>query len=102
MLPRHAALWVTAAVAFAAGVLALERDPVWWYLAVPGALLTLTGIHDLLQTRHSILRNYPIVGHLRFILEAIRPEIRQYFFEDDRDKTPFSRVQRSLVYQRAK
>ena len=102
LLPRHLALWATALLACSACVLALERHPAWWFLAVPAALLMLIGVHDLIQTRHSILRNYPIVGHMRFILEAIRPEIRQYFFEDDRDKTPFSRVQRSLVYQRAK
>jgi glutamate synthase domain-containing protein 2 len=60
------------------------------------------GIYDLLQTKRSILRNYPIIGHLRFLMEFIRPEIRQYFIESDSDATPFSRSQRSLVYQRAK
>ena len=54
------------------------------------------------QTRHSILRNYPVIGHLRFLLEFIRPEIRQYFIESDNEAAPFSRQQRSLVYQRAK
>ena len=49
-----------------------------------------------------MLRNYPIAAHLRFIFEAIRPEMRQYFFEGDKDGMPFSRDQRSLVYQRAK
>jgi glutamate synthase domain-containing protein 2 len=64
--------------------------------------LTALGLYDLLQTRRSILRNYPVIGHLRFMLEYIRPEIRQYFLENDTDATPFSRAQRSLVYQRAK
>jgi glutamate synthase domain-containing protein 2 len=64
--------------------------------------LTTLGIHDLLQSRHSVLRNYPVIGHLRFMLEFIRPEIRQYFIESDNENTPFSRAQRSLVYQRAK
>ncbi|MBP0645259.1 FMN-binding glutamate synthase family protein, partial [Mycobacterium tuberculosis] len=54
------------------------------------------------QQRHAILRNYPIWGHARFFLEFIRPEIRQYFIEDDTSEAPFSRAQRSLVYQRAK
>jgi glutamate synthase domain-containing protein 2 len=49
-----------------------------------------------------VLRNYPVIGHLRFLLEFIRPEIRQYFIESDREARPFSRQQRSLVYQRAK
>ena len=64
--------------------------------------LVALGVYDLRQTKRSILRNYPIIGHLRFLLEFIRPEIRQYFIESDSDATPFSRSQRSLVYQRAK
>ena len=64
--------------------------------------LTLLGLRDSRQNRHSILRNYPVIGHLRFLLEFIRPEIRQYFVEGDNDAAPFSRAQRSIVYQRAK
>ena len=71
------------------------------WLLVFGALVAL-GVHDLRQTKRSILRNYPVTGHIRFALESIRPEIRQYFFEADNDASPFSRAQRSLVYQRAK
>ncbi|OAK64317.1 glutamate synthase [Variovorax paradoxus] len=66
------------------------------------AVLSGTGVHDLRQTRHAILRNYPVIGHLRFLLEFIRPEMRQYFIESDSEAAPFSRAQRSLVYQRAK
>jgi len=74
-------------------------------LLIPCALtgaLTLVGIHDLVQTRHSILRSYPIAAHLRFLLEDIRPEIRQYFLESDSEGAPFARKKRSIVYQRAK
>lgn len=60
------------------------------------------GFRDTRQARHSVLRNYPVIGHLRFLLEFIRPEIRQYFIESDREAAPFSRQQRSLVYQRSK
>ena len=60
------------------------------------------GLRDVRQTRHSVLRNYPVIGHLRFLAEFIRPEIRQYFIENDREAAPFSRQQRSLVYQRSK
>jgi glutamate synthase domain-containing protein 2 len=60
------------------------------------------GVYDIRQTKRSILRNYPIIGHLRFMLEYVRPEIRQYFIESDAEAAPFSRAQRSLVYQRAK
>jgi glutamate synthase domain-containing protein 2 len=64
--------------------------------------LVLLGARDSLQRQHSVLRNYPVIGHLRFLLEFIRPEIRQYFLETDNEQTPFSRQQRSIVYQRAK
>ena len=64
--------------------------------------LTLLGIRDLLQKNHAILRNYPIAAHMRFLLEEIRPEMRQYFFESEKDGMPFSRDTRALVYQRAK
>ncbi len=60
------------------------------------------GLYDVVQSKRSILRNYPVIGHLRFMLEYVRPEIRQYFLENDNEATPFSRSQRSLVYQRAK
>lgn len=66
------------------------------------ALLLGLGLRDVLQTRHSVLRNYPVIGHLRFLLEYIRPEMRQYFIESDTEAAPFSRQQRSLVYQRSK
>ena len=64
--------------------------------------LTAIGAYDLKQQHHAVLRNYPIIGHLRFMLEYIRPEIRQYFLESETDAAPFSRAQRSLVYARAK
>ncbi len=71
-------------------------------VAVATAALALLGLHDLLQTRHSILRNYPVIGHMRFLMETIRPELRQYFFEADTDGRPFPRERRAIVYQRAK
>ncbi len=64
--------------------------------------LTLIGIYDVLQSSHSVLRNYPVLGHMRFIFEGIRPEIRQYLIESEKEEEPFSREQRSIVYQRAK
>ena len=73
----------------------------WWALLLSAALLTV-GLYDLLQKKHAVLRNYPISGHMRYIFESIRPEIRQYFLEEENARTPFSRAQRSLVYQRAK
>ena len=74
---------------------------IWLGLIVLLPLCTL-GLWDIVQSRHSILRNYPLMGHFRFIFEYIRPEIRQYLIEDERDPLPFSRDQRAIVYQRAK
>jgi len=72
----------------------------WWPTVF--LILTLIGLRDLRQSHHSILRNYPVIGHLRFMMEYIRPEIRQYFLESETEAAPFSRAQRSLVYSRAK
>lgn len=77
------------------------EGPGWWLVAVSGAL-TVVGLVDLLQTKRALRRNYPILAHFRFFFESIRPEIRQYFLEDDMEAQPFSRNQRSIVYQRAK
>ncbi len=60
------------------------------------------GIYDVVQTRHAILRNFPIVGHFRYILESISPEIQQYFIESNTDGKPFDRNLRALAYRRAK
>ncbi len=70
-------------------------------LIISGGFLAL-GLHDYFQTHHAILRNYPIAAHIRFLLEEIRPEMRQYFFEDEKHSMPFSRDKRAVVYQRAK
>lgn len=85
--------------------LALAAALVAPWLAIPAlvfAVLSLVGLRDITQTRHAVLRNYPIIGHIRYILEGIRPEIRQYLLEGTHDEEPFSREARSLVYQRAK
>ena len=71
----------------------------------PGLLfggLFVLGLYDLVQPRHSLLRNYPVVGHLRWFFEGFRTELRQYFFVSDTEGKPFNRDERSLVYQRAK
>ncbi|MEZ5933465.1 MAG: FMN-binding glutamate synthase family protein [Alphaproteobacteria bacterium] len=65
-------------------------------------LAAAVGIYDLLQVNHAVLKNYPLTARLRFLLEGIRPEIRQYFLESDNDEVPYSREQRALVYRRAK
>lgn len=83
---------------FALGVL---WAPFYWLYLIVIPLLLL-GLVDILQKRHSLLRIYPIVGRLRYILESVRREIQQYFVESDTDGVPASREFRSLIYQRAK
>ncbi|MFT0213728.1 FMN-binding glutamate synthase family protein [Pseudomonas sp. F1_0610] len=74
----------------------------WWVVsAVIAGALSIVGIVDLLQTRKALRANYPVIVHFRYLFEAIRPQLRQYLFESDEDKVPFSRNQRELVYQRA-
>lgn len=100
LLTRFTALTVSSIATFVAGYYL----PAVWSLPIfiLGAALTAVGIHDLTQPLHSVRRNYPIIGHLRWFFEEIRPEIRQYLIEDEQTKVPFSRAQRSLVYARAK
>ena len=72
------------------------------YLTVVFTILTFLGLYDSLQKKRSVLTNYPLIGRMRFLFESIRPELRQYFWESDDDKVPYSRNQRAMVYQRAK
>ena len=77
----------------------------WWpagFFALPVLLISFIGLRDIRQSRHAILRNFPLLGHARFFAESIRPEMRQYFVESDWEENPFSREMRSVVYQRAK
>ncbi len=86
----------------ALALIAALFDSRWLLLAFAAGAISSAGLHDLIQTRHAILRNYPILAHFRFFFETIRPAIRQYLLEGDNEAVPFSRAQRSLVYQRAK
>ena len=75
---------------------------VWWIPAAVVGIIAAVGVYDLVQRQHSVLRNYPILGHMRFLLEALRPEIQQYFIERNFDGRPFDRDVRSLIYERSK
>ena len=66
------------------------------------SFLTILGFRDYFKSTHPVRANYPLMGRLRYLLESIRPELRQYFWESDTDETPYSRNQRAMVYQRAK
>src|SRR5579871_1039585 len=66
------------------------------FLFLIALIFAAIGTYDVCQTHHSLLRNYPIAARIRFLLEEIRPEIRQYFLESDTDGTPYNRVKRSI------
>lgn len=102
LLTRYTAFYIVIIAATIFSLLALISGAAWWVLALPFIALSLLGIIDLRQTKQAIRRNYPVIGNLRFLFEFIRPEIRQYFVESDDQQLPFSRADRSLVYQRAK
>ena len=92
---------VTALVALTAAACFFFGPHSLWPWVVLGPLVSL-GFVDMTQKSQAIRRNYPVLGHMRYFLELIRPEIYQYFIENDREGVPFDREQRSLVYQRAK
>ena len=76
-------------------------QPAVWLLLLLVPIILL-GTYDILQKKHTILRNYPVIGHARWMMEELRPMIQQYFVESDLDAAPISRVFRSVVYQRSK
>jgi glutamate synthase domain-containing protein 2 len=100
-MKRYSIFAAVCVLACASLVLAFWMTWAWISFGVFAAL-ALLGLRDTRQTRSAVLRNYPIIGHIRYMFESIRPEIRQYLIESDQDEQPFSREQRSLVYQRAK
>src|SRR5690606_8316536 len=77
-------------------------NPNWVVLFIILLILTGLGYYDMFQTKHSIMRIYPVVGRLRYLMEELRPKIYQYFIESDIDGRPVNRIDRSTVYQRAK
>ncbi|MCB1379575.1 MAG: FMN-binding glutamate synthase family protein [Alphaproteobacteria bacterium] len=105
LAPRFVTLTLATVATLALFAIMLAQPWLRAWLAVPfivALCLAALGMRDLVQSRHAVLRNYPILAHLRFLLEDIRPEMRQYFFEDEKSGTPFARDQRAIVYQRAK
>jgi glutamate synthase domain-containing protein 2 len=100
--PVRYSAWLLSAVGLLLSLFTWVAFDFGGLLALVFLFLVGLGWRDTRQTRHSVLRNYPLIGHIRFLLEFIRPEIRQYFIESDNEAAPFSRQQRSLVYQRAK
>ncbi len=96
-------IFLTASAAmFALHVVSFFFMPWALLLTIITVPVFILGVVDINQKKHSIRRNFPVIGHMRYILEMIRPEISQYFIESNTDGTPFSREERSVVYQRSK
>ncbi|MFZ9886172.1 MAG: FMN-binding glutamate synthase family protein [Myxococcota bacterium] len=93
---------IVGVILFIAGVLTLRWTPWGVLLAILASGYWILGLQDMLQRRQSILRNFPILGRLRYLAESVRPELRQYFVESDQEENPFSREKRSIIYQRSK
>lgn len=102
MITRPYILAILAAMNVLAALAVWDLSPWWWLVLGILVLLDLVAVYDLLQKKHSILRNYPVLGHLRYMGETIRPEMQQYFIERNFDGAPFDRDTRTVVYERAK
>ena len=99
---RFLALIIALVATLVCCLLGQKISPYFHLLTAIALFLLFVGVWDLIQVRHSITRNYPILAHLRFLQEMIRPEIHQYFIESDIDGHPYNRNQRSLIYRRSK
>lgn len=92
----------TAALAISGVVVSSYFFPAAYYGMLLVGPLVLLGLVDMLQTKRAIRRNFPVIGHARYFLEEIRPEIQQYFIESNTDGKPYAREDRSVIYQRSK
>jgi glutamate synthase domain-containing protein 2 len=77
----------------------LGRIPWWLWIVI---VLAIIAIRDVFQRKHTIIRNYPLVGHFRYFLESIGPELRQYLVANNREELPFNRIERGWVYASSK
>jgi glutamate synthase domain-containing protein 2 len=101
-LPSRYLAFVIAVALFAFALLRWSGGPMWQIFAVIFGVLTAIGVVDLAQKRSTLRRNYPLLAHIRFFFEDVRPMLRQYIVESDNEEVPFSNVQRKIVKQRAK
>ncbi|MCG2462110.1 FMN-binding glutamate synthase family protein [Flavobacteriaceae bacterium F89] len=101
MKVREKFILVSAIVVVVIWAIAVFWSPILWIFILIGPLVAM-GVYDIVQKKHTIRRNFPLVGRFRYVLESIRPEIMQYFVETDTQGRPLNRILRSLVYRRAK
>ena len=102
MTPATRLYWLITLLGTPVSLVLANIDPIAYYLTGFCLLWAATGFHDLYVSRSNLCRNYPVVAHIRYGLEYIRPEIRQYFIASNVEERPFNREQRSLVYRRAR
>ena len=102
ILPQRLWAWALCPLLAVVCLLLLTQSTWWIWPALAFGGLAVVGAIDFTQDRQAIRRNYPVLAHFRFFFEYIRPEIRQYFIESDTEELPYSRAQRSIIYQRAK
>src|SRR4029078_2298569 len=101
-LPSRYFAFLTVAALLVLAVVRWDDALGWRLLAVLCAVLTAVGISDLVQKTSTLRRNYPLLVHVRYFFEKIRPMLRQYIVESDNEEVPFSHVQRAIVHQRSK
>ncbi len=101
-LRRYGVFFAVLALALLGLVLSFTSHPAWLWLFCITVPLVLIGVFDMVQPHHSLLRNYPIIGSVRWLFEALRPYLRQYIVEGDQEGRPYPRSDRSLIYARAK
>ena len=93
-------LWGIVLLILTWGIAILIKTHYWIPILLTG--IYALGLYNTFQTRHAILRNFPVIGYARYFFESISPEIQQYFIEKEADGKPFPRIQRSAAYRRAK
>ena len=101
-LPSRYLAFVIVAALFVLAASRWEEGGLWRFLAVSCAVLSAIGVYDLVQRRSTLRRNYPLLVHIRYFFERVRPMLRQYVVESDNEEVPFSHVQRAIVHQRSK
>ena len=101
MKPRETFIILTVLILGGIAAIYTVWEPIVWSLFVFGPII-LIGLRDMFQTKHTIKRNFPVLGNFRYMLEKVRPEIMQYFVETDTEGRPINRLFRSLIYQRSK
>ena len=98
-------IFFISAIVISGGIVALAyftNQPYWYCLFILFGPLILLGLRDVMQSKHAIRKNFPVIGNLRYFMEAISPEIQQYFVERRTDGSPINKNQRAVIYQRSK